>query len=370
MSLRIPLVLLVCALLPVSADAKPKKAKNVILLVADAGGVATVNAASLHGYNAPQKLYIQSWPYIGLSDTSPVGKWVSDSAAGMTALMTGQKTLNGVISQGSDAVRGGKDGTILKTFLEHAEERGLSTGVLSNVTITDATPGACYAHANDRKKWGDIFLEIFAPRFGDGVDVVFGPGRKPILQAITELGKDLDAISKEKDRPVYSSLGELPQDAKRGLVVVDGQFELNDGAKKALRMLSLNKKGFFLMIESDAHTNKADDGLNRLVSFDRLIKEISELVNPEETLMIFTADHSFDFRVVGGGPDQPLLQGIDEWKKTDGGRSMKLPAVRMENSHTGEEVVVAAKGPGAERVKGFMPNTAVFQIMMDAMGWK
>lgn len=364
------LALFVCALLPVVCSAKPKKAKNVILLVADAGGVATVNAASIHGYNAPQKLFIQSWEHVGLSDTSPTSKWVTDSAAGMTALITGTKTFNGVISQAPDGVRGSKDGTNLKTFLEYAEERGLSTGVMSNVTITDATPGACYAHVNNRSKWGEIFLQIFDPKFGDGVDVVFGPGRKAIFKQIADLGKDIDAISKEKGRPVYSSLGDLPQDAKRGLVVVDGEFDLNDGAKKAIRMLSLNKKGYFLMIESDAHTNNAEAGLDRLVKFDRLIREISEIVNPEETLLLFTADHSFDFRITGGGPDQPLLKGIDEWKAAGGGRSMKIAAVRMDNSHTGEEVIVAAKGPGAERVRGFMPNTQVFRIMMDAVGWK
>ena len=45
-----------------------------------------------------------------------------------------------------------------------------------DVTITDATPGACYAHVSDRKLWGNIFLQLFEPRFGDGVDVQFvGP---------------------------------------------------------------------------------------------------------------------------------------------------------------------------------------------------
>jgi len=41
-----------------------------------------------------------------------------------------------------------------------------------------------------------------------------------------------------------------------------------------------------------------------------------------------------------------------------------------EGSHSGEEVVVAAQGPGAELVRGFMPNTRIFQIMMAAYGWK
>ena len=42
----------------------------------------------------------------------------------------------------------------------------------------------------------------------------------------------------------------------------------------------------------------------------------------------------------------------------------------MDNGHTGEEVVVAAQGPGAEAVHGFFPNTQLFHIMMAAYGWK
>jgi alkaline phosphatase len=32
-------------------------------------------------------------------------------------------------------------------------------------------------------------------------------------------------------------------------------------------------------------------------------------------------------------------------------------------------VLVTAQGPGAERVKGFFPNTQLFRIMMAAYGW-
>src|SRR5437867_10589826 len=119
--------LLTAALLASVAGAYgARKAKNVILLLADAGGVPTVNAASILGYGEPQKLFVQSWKHIGLSDTSSASQWVTDSAAGMTAIVTGQKTHNAVISQGPDALRGEKNGTSLKTILEHAEERSLS----------------------------------------------------------------------------------------------------------------------------------------------------------------------------------------------------------------------------------------------------
>ncbi len=44
--------------------------------------------------------------------------------------------------------------------------------------------------------------------------------------------------------------------------------------------------------------------------------------------------------------------------------------IRVDGGHTGEEAPVAAQGPGAERVRGFFPNTPWFHIMMAAYGWK
>ncbi len=87
---------------------------------------------------------------------------------------------------------------MLKTILEHAEERGLATGVLSNMTITDATPAACYAHSNDRGATGPIFAQVLTPRFGDGIDVVIGAGRDTILKATAALGLKIEAASAKK----------------------------------------------------------------------------------------------------------------------------------------------------------------------------
>ena len=87
-----------------------QQARNVIVFLADAGGVSVLNGASLLAYGEPLKLRIQQWPYLGLSETSPVDQFVSDSANGMSSIMTGVKTHNGVISQGPDAARGERDG--------------------------------------------------------------------------------------------------------------------------------------------------------------------------------------------------------------------------------------------------------------------
>jgi alkaline phosphatase len=361
--------ILIAALAGAAEAAQP--AKNVILFLADAGGIPTLNAASIHGYGDAQKLYVQSWPHVALSDTSTASNWVTDSAAGMTAIVTGVKTHNGVVSMGPDAVRGKQDGKRLKTILEHAEERGLSTGVLSNVNIADATPAACYSQSNDRRKHGEIFLQVFNPRFGDGVDVVMGIGRKAIWDSAKARGQDIDGVAKSKGRPIYASLDEVPADNTRPVAVLEKGMDLGVAARKALAALSKNRKGYFLMIEWDAHTDDPKRGLDSVVGFDKLIREIAGLVNTKETLMLFTADHSFELRSVGGKRGDAILNGLEEWKKTHTAKDdVAIPALRVGHSHTGEEVLAAAQGPGSEQVRGFLPNTRLFEVMMAAFGWK
>ena len=358
-----------CGFRPLQAQVPAARAKNVILLLADAGGIPTLNAASALGYGAPQKLYVQSWSHIGLSDTSTASEWVTDSAAGMTAIVTGQKTHNGVLSQLPNAERGKKDGTPAKTILEYAEERGLSTGVLSNVNIADATPAACYSHVNDRGKLGEIFTSIFHPSFGDGVDVVMGVGRAQILANGRSNGKALDDAIVASGRPIYALLGVLDAE-RRPIVVQDKDIDLPAASRTAIRTLAENPKGYFLMIEWDAHTDNPERGLNNIVAFDNLIREIANTVDLKDTLLLFTADHSFDLRIHNGLRTDPILKGLAEWRQTHKASDpIDLPVLRVNDSHTGEEVLAAAQGPGAEQVNGFFPNTKLFQVMMNAYGW-
>ena len=354
---------------PLAAQA-PNHAKNVILFIADAGGIPTLNAASALGFGAPQKLYVQSWSHIGLSDTSTASEWVTDSAAGMSAIVTGQKTHNGVLSQLPDADRGKKDGTPAKTILEYAEEKGLSTGVLTNVNIADATPAACYSHVNDRGKLAEIFSQIFEPRFGDGVDVVMGVGRTQIYTNAKASGIDLDGLAKGKGRSILASLAEVPKSAQRPIVVLDRDIDLPAASRTAIQTLSTNPKGYFLMIEWDAHTDNPEKGLNNVLGFDKLIREIADTVDLKETLLLFTADHSFDLRMHGGLKSDSVLKGFAEWQRQHTSKDpIELPVLRVNDSHTGEEVLVTAQGPGSEQVNGFFPNTKLFQVMMRAYGW-
>ena len=365
-------VLLALLLVPALVSAQGR-AKNVVLFLADAGGISTVTAASLHAHGAPRKLFVQQMPHVALSDTSTASQIVTDSAAGMTAIVTGQKTHNGVISQSSTTVRGKVDGEPLKTILEYAEERGLATGLVTNDSLTGATPASLYAHANDRGKTAVIFQQAFTPRFGDGVDVMIGPGRASITKALAAEGLELDALSQKAGRPIHASLADVPADARRAIVLLENnRFDLEEAVVAAHRILSKHKKGYFLMVEGDTHTDNVREGLDRMVALDKTVARVSAL-GGRDTLLIFTADHSFDLQLRGGLLANPLLEGLDvEQAKAaeEKRRNIRIPTVRMDNGHTGEPVMIAAKGPGAERVRGFMTNTDVFRVMMQAFGWK
>jgi alkaline phosphatase len=356
--------LVVFTFLALASQAARGETRNIILFLGDAAGIPTLNIASIYRYDHPQKLFIQQMPYIALMDTSAADEWVTDSANGMSAIVTGQKTKNGVISQSATAVRGKKDGEILETILEYAEQHGLSTGVITNMNITDATTAACYSHSNDRGASGPIFAQIFTPRFGDGVDVVIGAGRNAVLAATAKVGLDVRVAAHAKGYAFYDSLDAISASDKRVIALLDTHdFSLSQAVDDAIRILSKNEKGYFLMTEWDAHTDNLKRGLDQAIALDDTIRKTAGSVS-RDTLVIFAADHSFDIRLVGGKKGEPVLSN-----ETQGVAGQSRGNVRVDDGHTGEQVLVAAQGPGAARVHGFIANTDLFHIMMAAFGW-
>lgn len=352
------------------------KAKNVIIFLADAAGVSALNGASIMGYGEPLRLHIQRWPHLGLSETSAVDNFVSDSANGMSSIMTGVKTRNGVISQSPTAIRGQRDGTATKTLLEYAEERGLKTGVVSSQSIADATPAAAYAHANDRRQWASIFKQAFAPRFGDGVDVLLGAGRQRINEQLIASGSSFDKLAQAHDRQIFASLGDIPAATNRPVVVAD-KIDTRTATLLALDIFEKSSRGYFLVVEWDAHTDDPKEGLQNLISFDKLIAEVQARVDLKDTLLLFTADHSFGFQIDGGTRGKDIMEGYDIWKTAKNiapadaeETTVRLKNVLVNDSHTAEEVPALAIGAGAESVRGYFPNTHLFNVMMSALGWR
>ena len=373
-------LLVLLSLLAFATPARPQPpaaveahARHVILFLADAGGIPTIHAASLLATGSPRGLFVQRMPHIALVDTSAADEWVTDSAAGMTAIVTGRKTNNGVLSQGPDAVRRQSDGVPLESILDYAEAHGLSTGIVTNDSVAGATPAALYAKSNDRGKAAEIILQAFSPRQGDGVDVLIGPGRTELAEAVAQAGQDLSSVAAAAHRKLLTDVSEVPADARRAMVLFDGaEFDLAAAVRTARAVLAQNPRGSFLMVECDVHTDRVRQGLERMAAFDRLIRDTAAAAG-SDTLVLFTADHSFGLRVHDGATGGNLLEGLDTASGAANGESVDsllLPNLSMESTHTGEPVMAAAQGPGAFRVRGYLANTDLFGIMMRAYGWR
>jgi alkaline phosphatase len=316
-------------------------------------------------HDRAQSLFIQSMPHVGLSDTSALNEWVSDSAAGMTAIMTGHKTNNGVVSMIPSAAGGAP--TPVKTFLEYAEQRGLSTGVVTNMPIWDATPAACYAHAASRRDKDSIFAQMLAPRFGDGVDILIGKGR---ADAVTSFAKRQTTPERAFAAAGYR-FGDDPAivgQTRRAAVFRDADFAPLPAVEATIGQLARNPRGYFLMVEWDMHTDDPQAGLRHVVEMDDMIRRITAVAGTD-TLILFTADHSFGLRMGGGDRGTPLASQYAASAAKPGTTIANNPVISVEDGHTGEEVIAAASGPGAEQVRGFFPNTRVFDMLMTAMGW-
>jgi alkaline phosphatase len=167
------------------------------------------------------------------------------------------------------------------------------------------------------------------------------------------------------------TLDDIPKDVRRLSVIFDhGNFDLNAATQRAIDILSLNAKGFFLMVESDLHTEDIVQGLDRAVALDATIRKTTERMAGTPTLILFTADHSYDFRIHDGDRHQPLFRDSERSTAIDDQDSVRWMNLRRDDDHTGEEVLVAAQGPGSERVRGILANTDLFHIMIAAYGWE
>jgi alkaline phosphatase len=241
-----------------------------------------------------------------------------------------------------------------------AEQRGLSTGVITNMPIWDATPAACYAHAQKRSDKASILKQLFAPRQGDGPDFIVGKDRQTFDQVIAPDSQD--ALFRKLGYQAVKAPADLGPDMKRAIAITDADFDPQHAVEAAIGSLSRNSKGYFLMVEWDMHTDDPVKGLTHAREMDDMIRRISQIAG-KDTLILFVADHSFGVRLRSSKRGQPLAEQF-----AAAGQGPK-PPISVDPTHTGEEVVAAAMGPGAEGVRGFLPNTALFDVMRRAFGW-
>ncbi len=147
-----------------------RKVKNIIFCIGDGVGLGQIALARMKATGPAGSLYMERMPVVGFFWTYSADALVTDSAAAGTALASGVKTNNGLISMTPD-------GTKYQTILEAAKAEGMATGLVVTSTITDATPAAFASHVTSRKMQGKIAEQLIANK----VNVLFGGGEEYFL---------------------------------------------------------------------------------------------------------------------------------------------------------------------------------------------
>lgn len=338
------------------------RAKNVILFVGDGMGITTLTASrilegQMRGESGEEnQLSFERFPSVALSRTYSVNQQTSDSAPTMSAIISGIKTDEGIISVNQNVVVGDDKtvkGNETKTLLEMAEEKGMATGVVTTARLTHATPAACYAHSAHRdwetdanltnearqNNFPDIARQLIEFPYGDGLEVALGGGRTKFIsnqandpEYADRKGERLDGrdlpsewtTKRQNSDYVWNKQQFDRIDAKKtkhllGLFETShlkheydragdkgGEPSLSEMTTKAIDVVSNNKKGYFLMIEAGRidhahHDGNAFRALTDTIELSNAVKTAVSKVNLNETLIVVTADHSHTF-TMGGYP--------------------------------------------------------------------
>ncbi len=285
--------------------------RYVFLFIGDGMSLSLVHATEmyLHALKSDtpgaERLTFTSFPVVGLCTTYDAGRYITDSASAITAIMSGQKTIDGVLNMDPSRTQA------FKTFAEEAKEKGMKIGVLSTVSLDHATPAGLYAHQPSRNNYYEIALEI--PR--SGFDFFAGGGfREPkgkkgdqrdIFEILQEAGYTIITTREEFERltppkekvivinPNLDPEAAMPYAIDRGA----SDFSLAELTKKAIELLD-NPQGFFIMVEGGkidwaCHANDVRTAIGDVLDFDKAVAEAVAFArnHPEETLIVVISDH-------------------------------------------------------------------------------
>lgn len=332
-------------------DGTEKKPKNVILLIGDGMGLAQIQAGLTANHGQLNMLQLK---HIGLSQTRAANSDNTDSAAGATAMASGQKTNNRYIGM---SVQGKPLVNLPDTLFGY----GIKSGIISSGDITDATPAAFYAHNIERSSSTAIAADFLKGH----VDVLIGSNQKSFFD---NPDKELKDKLIKQNYQISTSLAELGN-VKSGKSIVllkdadtrpvkDGRGDmLAQSLTQTIRLLSQNKKGFFIMAEGaqidyGGHANDLPYVITELHDFDKAIAEAIKFADQDgETLVIITADHE-----TGG---LTLLDASTS-------KGMVLGSFST-NDHTSINVPVFAYGPGAKAFTGTYQNTMIFEKILKSL---
>lgn len=177
-------------------DGGKGRIRNVIFLIGDGMGLSQITAAAY----ANCGLTLMNFNYIGLQRNNALGAFTTDSAAGGSALATGERHANRHISMT-------EQGEAVPSLSDWFRGKGLPVGVVTLGNAVDATPTAFYGHSVER----DNADELTRCLLDTPVDLLCGSG----IRQFTERGDGIDLIgelSKSYRLSVRSTRSMPPRD--------------------------------------------------------------------------------------------------------------------------------------------------------------
>lgn len=302
---------LLCLAPSAMAKGKAEVSKNVIILIPDGMSLApTTLARQAKGSPLSFDEYT-----CGLVATCSSDGTIADSAPAGSAYATGFKSQTGNIASagkvynmpGFPIPEAGAEGRPLATILEAAKLSGRSTGLVCTSEFMHATPADFAAHDPSRKAYDNLSEQILF----NNLDVLLGGGsffleganradRDNLLPLVAERGytlvTDTASLNAAKASKLYGLFAPkaMAYDMDRDPAAEPSLAEMTE---KAVRTLSANKKGFFLMVEGSkidwaAHANDPVGIIGDILAFDRACKVALDFAKADgNTVVIVVSDH-------------------------------------------------------------------------------
>ena len=328
----------------------PELPKNTILFIGDGMGFEQVKAAGMYLNGQADVLGFEFLPYSGQVATRSASSAITDSAAAGTAMATGVKVNNGVIS-----IRIPGNSEKLPTTLEYFKAMGKKVGLVSTTFISHATPASFGAHVKSRNKYKDIvedYLNNSKPHvmLGGAKHITKNDAEKAGYTVVTNRDELLKHDTKS-GAPLSGQFGKnhMPYEADG----IGKLPHLTDMTKTAIKILESHDKGFFLMVEGGridhaGHANNLKRNIYETIEFAKAVQiAVDWAAKRDDTLIVVTSDHE--------------TGGLKVIKNNGKGN---LPDVTWSSKgHTGVNVPLYATGKNAERFKGTIDNTDIFKLI-------
>lgn len=370
---------------------------GIIVFVSDGMVARHLTAARLFAGGADHRLEIERLlPNSALVRNDAAQFSVPDAASMASALATGRKARHHTV--GMDELGGS-----IASILELARKEGRAVGLVTNGSLTGASSAAFYAHtanAEDGQALAPALLaapkfhvllgggsEDFLPeaeggRRKDGKDLLAGlkaPGWELIRTRV-----ELEGATPYRDGTLLGLFAARSLDFTKKREIALAQPSLADLVRRAIECLESNRHGYVLVVDEALISqacvlNEGEHLLRETLELDHAVGTAVKYAG-EKSLVVAVGRTSIGGFALSGFPLRqdrglaflgPTPEGNPyiTWATGPNVGKTGEPAAREAPGgvNTAEDVLALGAGLGAERLRGYLDNTDIFQILRDAL---